>query len=156
MRRCASRLVLALGLCQGCSLDWTIGTGHGGSAGSGGSGGSAGSADSGDDGTTPAADAADARHETAASCNALEANVDSTRAAARLCASTPTACKSKVTDQCGCTVFVAESSSAATTAYAQAISALEASGCPRGCGTCSNPATSECLVGPGLKDVCTP
>jgi hypothetical protein len=150
----ASGLVLALGLCHSCSLDWTVGTGRGGSAGSGGSGGSGTDAAPADTGATT--EAGDSGHEASTSCAMLGANVDTARAAARLCASTPTACKSKVIDQCGCTVFVAESSSAATTAYTTAIGALEASGCPRGCGSCAKPLASECLVGADLKDVCTP
>jgi hypothetical protein len=147
--------MIAVGLSAACSLDWTIGSDGGAEASTLDAPTDTGASPH-DGGTSDVVD--DAGHEAAASCSSLRADVGAARAAAILCMSMPTDCESHVTDQCGCTVFVAQSSSSATADYLAAIEALKMSGCPLGCASCPKPmpVEAECLVTEGLKTVCTP
>jgi len=142
-------LTVAL-LCTSCALDWTVGSGH-----------------AEDGGTDSVADRGPSDSETrdvassdARSCSQLEADVDSAKLAAKQCSSMPDDCMSKVEDQCGCVVFVAQPSNAATTAYVMAIQTLQDSGCALGCATCpAPPAESFCLPSSGdsgLGTACDP
>jgi hypothetical protein len=144
------RWPLAL-LCSSCALDWTVGSGSPDAG-----------ADVADDHTSiadggPHVDGSDGKAPSeAASCGQLEANVDTAKLAAEKCSSMPDDCDSRVKDQCGCIVFVAQDSSEATATYSNAVEQLQDSGCPLGCGTCPKPpAQSLCLVNEQLGTSCT-
>jgi len=143
--------VLAALLCTGCSLDWTVGTGPVRDASA--------SDTRTDHETMDAEPSRDVRSSPdAPPCAELQANVESAKLAAKACTSMPDDCMSHVADACGCVVFVAEASSSTTTAYLEAIAALQHSGCPLGCGSCPTPPPTKslCLVGEGLKTSCNP
>ncbi len=155
MTRSVASVALALVVASGCAYDWAIGGG---------------SLDAGFDAEQPDGGVSDGALEVsvdvstgdgAKSCEALHADVDSARAGAKHCTSMPSDCATSMQDQCGCTLFIAQSSSGATASYKDAIAALKASGCPLGCGTCAAPPTqSLCTAGAGpdggLTTVCNP
>jgi hypothetical protein len=165
MGRVAPGLVLALGLTSSCSLDWTIGGADGGHA-------EAGARDAPMESHAPTLDTG--IHETGApdvveaasadvapSCATLEADVVAAHNAAVACPP-PSGedCLHYVTDQCGCIVYVAQPSSAATANYNAAIHKLVMSGCTLEC-ECMKPMPvgAECLPGSsdsGIMDFCTP
>ena len=158
-------LVVGCACAAACSYDWSTGAAPR-------DGGDAHEADAGDGGVH--ADASDGAidRETGDApvgmdveadgpdCNQLHANVDAARVKARQCTAQPSDCMSKVTDQCGCEVYVAQASSQATSDYEAAINALQDSGCTLGCGSCTTPQPAQCLpsMGPdgGLSTSCSP
>jgi hypothetical protein len=145
------RWMLVFLLSTSCALDWNVGTGAALDAAVRDTAIDQEAHETGRPSETGAPDAA------APSCSQLQANVDAAKVAAKECSSMPDDCMSHVEDQCGCTVFVAESSSAATSQYLAAIAALEKSGCPIECATCPTPAKqSLCLASAGLKTACNP
>jgi hypothetical protein len=163
MPRLATGLLSAVVLCGAC-YDWTIGTTVADR--DAGDAAMPGGPDAGTDTASPTDSRAPvdsfveelaAPDADAASCASLQESVDADRVAAKVCMST---CMSTVTDQCGCTVFVAQSSSAATAAYKAAVTDLMKSGCPINCGTCVNPTASFCLAGTGpdggVAAICMP
>jgi hypothetical protein len=72
----------------------------------------------------------------AQSCAALFRQVDDTRAAAKKCTSTATACTTHLADPCGCVTVVAQPANAEDSAYLSAVNALKGSGCPLACSVC--------------------
>jgi hypothetical protein len=59
-------------------------------------------------------------------------------------------CTSTIADQCGCTYFVADPSSTATSDLGSAVAAFKSAHCTASCGTCATPPTSvQCLAGTG-------
>ena len=66
-------------------------------------------------------------------CLALFRHVDDTRAAAKKCISSPTACTTHIFDQCNCVTVVGQSSTVEDSAYISAVADLRSSGCPLAC-----------------------
>jgi hypothetical protein len=95
--------------------------------------------------------------DSAPSCATLQAAVDSDRLAAQACTGMAGDCLSSVMDQCGCTVYVAQASNAATASYNMAVQNLKQASC-ESCGTCPVPLAASCLpkTGPdgGLTTAC--
>jgi hypothetical protein len=164
MLRRAPSLVLALAGCAGCTLDWTVGSG------------SPPMNEAGTD-ASPEAAAVDAAPESAVDapieapapndaeagaldapdCSALLTSVQSAEVQAKKCMG-GSDCMTKVSDQCGCMLFVAQPASLATNNYIGAVQAFMTSGCPLNCPTqCPPPpAQSLCLVGMGGVTSCMP
>lgn len=66
-------------------------------------------------------------------CLGLFRHVDDTRAAAKKCISSPTACTTHIVDQCNCITVVGQSGTAEDSAYISAVADLKSSGCPLAC-----------------------
>jgi hypothetical protein len=161
MPRLAIGLLSALALCGGC-YDWAIGT----AASDAGDAGDAtlppgmdGSVDvvvvdSHAPGDVTSEPEAAPPPDSAPSCATLQATVDSDKLAAQVCTGN---CVSTVLDQCGCTVYVAQASNAATANYNTAVQRLKQADC-ESCGTCPVPLGASCLPGTGpdggLTTVC--
>ena len=164
MPRVAIGFVSALAVCAAC-YDWTIGPAASGASDAGPD------ADGAIDASAPRDAGADSASvdsssvsdggppDTAPDCETLLGTVASDQAAAELCSAKPNDCMSTVKDQCGCTVFVAQSSSPATSAYLGAVQKLAQAGCVVGCGKCPTPPSqSLCLAGEqdgGVAEICT-
>jgi hypothetical protein len=160
MPRVAIGLLSALAVCGAC-YDWTLGSG----ASDAGDATLPGGPDAGTDTLTPVdapvpVDVIVAEvgrpDVSAEACASLLQMVDSDETLAKACMAV---CTSTVTDQCGCKVFVAQSSSQATSDYASAIVSFENAGCHASCGTCADAgAFVDCLpiLGPdgGLTNIC--
>jgi hypothetical protein len=97
-----------------------------------------------------------------ASCASLLATTSAARAEATTCTqTTPPQCTMSVADECGCQVFVATTSSAATLAYTTAVSKERAAGCTPTCSQCPAVAGALCLPadsdsGTTLIHACSP
>lgn len=135
-----------------CSYDWTIGPE--GALGSGGAGGQAVGAQA-SSGATSGGDAAGGdlasggtAGTTQVDCGRLAQNMDDALAEAKACRQgAPEVCTTGFDDACGCETFVADASSAETSAWLGAIAALEGSGCPLGCGGCPvGPVIGSCIL----------
>lgn len=98
--------------------------------------------------TTPAIDTTPPA-DTAPDCPTLESNVEKARVKAKKCVSSPSACTTTVTDECGCPSTVGDGSADAL-AYQNAAKALRDSSCSRPfphCGTsCGAVKSGFCLV----------
>jgi hypothetical protein len=156
-------LVLVGAACAGCSYDWETGAASGEAGVPEASAEAAIDAGGADAAIDVAVDAgvdvgpAPEGGPDAAYCGDLAAQVDTAKTSAKKCTTTPPDCGSSVKDQCGCTVFVAQSSSAATQNYVSLVQEFGQSGCVLGCGTCGPPPTqSYCLVNSQDVPVCTP
>jgi hypothetical protein len=134
---------------SGCVYDWTIGATsadagpEGGTGGTGGSGGSGGGAP---DGSVDGA-----------GCDALLADVNDKRNAAKACTLGASGqCTGTVTDECGCTSYVEDPNSAATKDFSAAIDALKSAGCTPSCGPSCSPSIGACLLSAGKGPYCVP
>jgi hypothetical protein len=165
-------LVFALAAGAACSYDWAMGGGAGDAGAADATGGDAAvDASGGDvevdvggdvegDGEGDVDAGIDAPVDAPAEvsyCGKLETQVADDKLNAIKCTTTPPDCYSFVSDQCGCTVYVAQPSSQATSTYVNDVHELQDSGCPLGCGSCGPPPTSaNCLVNAQDIPVCTP
>lgn len=146
------QLVLALalplaGATTACVLDWTLrDDGAPGDA----APADGGAHDAADGASVDAADAAESAPIDAPSCATLLGAVADARAEARACTLGVGDCAAKVTDECGCGVFVARASSGAAASYGAAVAAAKSAGCTGGCaGSCPFvPAIGACLQSP--------
>jgi hypothetical protein len=129
---------LALLAASACSLDWST-------------------TPLGDASAESSSDAAvdDAPAE-AADCTSLATTLASARLAAKKCATGPNVCTATMTDECGCTINVANATSPEDTAYQQAITAFKDAQCTPTCNACVTPSPGLCEVGPNLVTYCMP
>jgi hypothetical protein len=108
------------------------------------------------DAAADAAENADADAAGAPDCVALAASVDRARKDARACELGKGQCLSALKDQCDCDVVIAVPGSSKAIAFESAVSALRASGCPKGCAASCAPSTPRnCLQQLG-DVVCVP
>lgn len=90
-------------------------------------------------------------------CAALAARVEAERTAARRCALAAGDCATTVADPCGCDVFVADQTSAASLTYARSAAELARSGCLAACSACPEPpVTGTCLQQGPAGTLCWP
>ncbi len=102
------------------------------------------------------ADAGSDVDASAADCDALRAEVEAKRKAARRCVLASGQCTEIVKDQCDCDVVIAIPGSAAVATYEAAVTAFESSGCARGCAqTCAATTPRNCLQN-GADVLCVP
>jgi hypothetical protein len=125
--------------------------------------------DAGHDAARDAHDAASSRdsapgdapedHRPDVACAPLLQSLASTRAAAVVCSlGSPDQCQGKITDACGCPVYVTSASSAAAESFSMAVKAVTSAGCVPHCTTCSVVAWA-CLEGEtdgGFAATCMP
>ncbi|MCK6550218.1 hypothetical protein L6R52_30565 [Myxococcota bacterium] len=90
-------------------------------------------------------------------CAALVTRVEAERTAARRCALASGQCGASVTDACGCPVFVADPTSAASITFAASAAELARAGCADSCGACpTQPTTGTCLQQGSAGTLCWP
>ena len=121
-----------------CTYDWTVGPADGGSS------GGVSEAGTGADTST----AADASNDNSAQCDGLMGQIGLARAQILSCTTT---CDGSVTNECGCTLPVADPQSSGAKAYTSAVAAYKNAGCVADCSSGCQTVRHVCFQG----GVCT-
>jgi hypothetical protein len=139
------RLLFALPvvITAACTYDWTVGP-----ADSGGSSGVVAEAGTGADTAADTAAPRDAAADSSAQCDALFGQVGLAHAQILSCTTT---CADSVTDECGCTLPVANAQSSEAKGYSSAVAAYRSAGCVADCSQPCNVVRHLCFQ----SSVCT-